>query len=115
VGRQRRGGSHHSAAAVSGGSDGWGKSTTPQEASLRWVGALGPAREEMGKPVRSGDGEPVMETRAGAAASLPMDRKLVARTICKEGPPFICADTKRGDRMAQPWRVALDHAPGSCA
>jgi hypothetical protein len=60
-----------------GGGVGWlqwlGKSTTPQEASLRWVGASGPAEEERGRLVRSGNGELVAETGAEAAASLPAD------------------------------------------
>jgi hypothetical protein len=55
------------------GSDGQGKSTTPQKATPRWVGAPGPAEEEMGRLVRSGDGEPVAEIGAEAAASLPAD------------------------------------------
>jgi hypothetical protein len=59
------------------GGVGWlrwsGKSTMPREASLRWVGASGPAEEERGRLVRSGNGEPVAETGAEAAASLPVD------------------------------------------
>jgi hypothetical protein len=53
--------------SVCGGGVGWlrwsGKSTTPWEASLRWVGAPEPAKEERGRLVWSGDGEPVAETR----------------------------------------------------
>jgi hypothetical protein len=74
---------------VRGGSVGWlrwtGKSTTPWDASPRWVGALGPGGEERGRPVRFGDGESIVETGAEALASLPMDRKPVARTKSKEG------------------------------
>jgi hypothetical protein len=58
---------------VQDGSGGWGKSTMPRKAAPRWVGALGPAEEERGRLVRSGDGEPVAETGVEAAASLPAD------------------------------------------
>jgi hypothetical protein len=44
----------------------------PWEASLRWVGALGPTEEERGRLVRSADGEPVTETGAEAMASIPV-------------------------------------------
>jgi hypothetical protein len=39
-----------------------GKSTTPRKAALRWVGAPRPTEEERGRLVRSGNGEPVVET-----------------------------------------------------
>jgi hypothetical protein len=55
------------------GSSGQGKSTTPQKAFLRWVGAPGPAEEERGRLVRSDDGEPITEIGAAATASLPVD------------------------------------------
>jgi hypothetical protein len=45
----------------------------PQKATLTWVGAPEPAEEERGRLVRSGDGEPVVETGAEAEASLPAD------------------------------------------
>jgi hypothetical protein len=52
-------------------SGGQGKSTTPRKAALRWVGARGPAKEERGRLVRSGDGELVVEIGAEAVSSLP--------------------------------------------
>jgi hypothetical protein len=61
--------------AVSGGSGGWGMPTMPREASPGWLGAPGPAGEERGKPIKSGDGEPIAKTGEGAAASLPADRR----------------------------------------
>jgi hypothetical protein len=45
----------------------------PQKATPRWVGSLGPAEEERGRLVRSGNGEPVVETGVEAVASLPAD------------------------------------------
>jgi hypothetical protein len=39
-----------------------GRSATPQGASLKQVGAPGPAEEERGRLVRSGDGESIMKT-----------------------------------------------------
>jgi hypothetical protein len=50
-----------------------GKSSTPRKAALRWVGSPGLAEEERGRSVRSHDGEPIVETGAEAAASLPTD------------------------------------------
>jgi hypothetical protein len=70
-----------------------GKSATPRRASSKWVGALGPAEEERGRLVRSGDGEPVAETGAEAAASLPVDGEAKARTRCTGGSSFIVAST----------------------
>jgi hypothetical protein len=61
--------------AVLGGSGGYGNLTAPREAPPRWVGGPGPAGEERGKPVRSGDGKQVGETGAGAVASLLTDKK----------------------------------------
>jgi hypothetical protein len=55
------------------GSGGWGKSTMPQKAAPRWVGAPVPVEEERGRLVRSGNGEPVIETGAEATTSLPAD------------------------------------------
>jgi hypothetical protein len=82
---------------VRGGGVGWlrwsGKSATPRRASSKWVGALGPAEEERGRLVRSGDGEPVAETGAEAAASLPVDGEAKARTRCTGGSSFIVAST----------------------
>jgi hypothetical protein len=45
----------------------------PQKAAPRWVGAPGPTEEERERLVRSGNGEPVVETGAEAAASLLTD------------------------------------------
>jgi hypothetical protein len=50
-----------------------GKSATPRGTSLKWVGAPGPAEEERGRLVRSGDGELVGEIGAEAVASLLVD------------------------------------------
>jgi hypothetical protein len=62
---------------VRDGGVGWlrwlGKSTTPREASPRWVGASGPVEEERGRLVGSGNGESIAETGAEAVASLPAD------------------------------------------
>jgi hypothetical protein len=91
--------------SVHSGSPGWllgqGKSTMPQEASLRWVGAPGSAREERGKPVRSGDGEPVAEIVAGAVTSLPTDRKPGGLDNMQGGAPFIHLRMERGDGTAR--------------
>jgi hypothetical protein len=67
------------------------RSTTPQEASPRWVGALGPAEEERGRLVRSGDGELVTEIGAEAVASLPADGEAKdADKMHGEGPFYTC-------------------------
>jgi hypothetical protein len=54
-------------------------------------GAPGPAEEERGRLVRSGDGEPVVETGAEAVTSLPAD--IEASGMDKmhvEGPFYSC-------------------------
>jgi hypothetical protein len=62
---------------VRGGVAGWlrwsWKSATPRGASLKWVGALGPAEEERGRLVRSDDSEPIAKIGAEAVAPLPVD------------------------------------------
>jgi hypothetical protein len=73
------------------GSDGRGMSTMPRKAALRWVGAPGPAEEEMGRLVRSGDGEPVAEIGAKVAASLPADGEASGMDkMHGEGPFYSC-------------------------
>jgi hypothetical protein len=85
-----------------------GKSTTSREASPRWVGALGPAEEERGRLVRSGDGEPVMEKGAEVAASLPADSE-ASGTDNMQGRrgPFLPARPEDGwdimDSSASTW------------
>jgi hypothetical protein len=53
-----------------------GKSTTPREASPRWVGAPGSTEEESGRLVRSGDSEPVTKIGVEEAASLPVESEV---------------------------------------
>jgi hypothetical protein len=73
------------------GSGGWGKSTTPQKEAPRWVGAPGPAEEEMGRLVRSSNGEPVTETGAEASASLLADGESSGMDkMHGEGPFYSC-------------------------
>jgi hypothetical protein len=68
-----------------------GKSATPRRASSKWVGALGPAEEERGRLVRSGDGELVTEIGAEAVASLPADGEAKdADKMHGEGPFYTC-------------------------
>jgi hypothetical protein len=86
---------------VSGDGVGWlrwsGKSTTPREASLRWVGAPGPTEEERGRLVRSGDGEPIVETGAEAATSLLVDSEASgADKMQGRRGPFVPARPKDG-------------------
>jgi hypothetical protein len=70
------------------GSSGQGKSTTPQKAFLRWVGAPGPVEEERGRLVRSDDGEPIAEIGAAATASLPMDSEANGTDKMRGEGPF---------------------------
>jgi hypothetical protein len=68
-----------------------GKSTMPQKAATRRVGAPGPAEEERGRLVMSGDGEPVTETGVEAATSLPADGEACgADKMHGEGPFYSC-------------------------
>jgi hypothetical protein len=76
---------------ASDGSGGRWKSTTPQKATPRWVGALGPTEEERGRLVRSSNGEPVMETGVEATASLPADSEASGMDkMHGEGPFYSC-------------------------
>jgi hypothetical protein len=86
---------------VLGGFGGRGMLTMPREASLRWLGALGPAGEERGKPVRSGDGESVVEIGEGAVTSLPTDRRQDGVDNMQGGGRllYVCA-RREGDGMA---------------
>jgi hypothetical protein len=52
------------------------------------VGTPGPTGEERGKPVRSGNDEPVVETGAGAVAPLLTDRKPVGKGNMQGGAAF---------------------------
>jgi hypothetical protein len=73
------------------GSGGRGKSTMPRKATPRWVGAPGPVEEERGRLVRSGNGEPVVEIGAEAAASLPADGEASGvNKMHGEGPFYAC-------------------------
>jgi hypothetical protein len=67
-----------------------GKSATPREASLRWLGASRPDEEERGRPVWSGDGELVTEIEAEAAASVLVDSEAGGRNKTQGGGgPFV--------------------------
>jgi hypothetical protein len=91
-GGRRRGGAHRCAAAVPGGSGGRGSRPRLGEL-LRSGWVLWDLPRKKGGLVRSGDGEPVAETGAEAAASLPVDGEVKARTRCTGGPSFIVAST----------------------
>jgi hypothetical protein len=79
---------------VRSGSAGWlwwsGKSDMPREASSSWVGALGPAEEERGRPVRSSNGELVLEIEAEAVASVLADSEACGMNKTQGGGgPFV--------------------------
>jgi hypothetical protein len=104
---------------VSDGSGGRGKSTTPRKASPRWVGALGPAKEERGRLVRSGDGEAAAKTGAEAAASLPANSEARDVDTMHGGGPFysyvaLAANTRLCNVSSACTRVGAYDAASSC-
>jgi hypothetical protein len=103
---------------VGGGSVGWlrwlGKLTTPWEASPRWVGALGPAEEERGRPFWSGDGEPITEIGVEAATSLPADSEASgADKMQGRRGPFVPAWSEDGRDSKDGSMRAADRSEGA--
>jgi hypothetical protein len=82
-----------------------GRSTTPQGASPKQVGAPGPAEEERGRLVRSGDGESIMKT--GRKLRHPYRRtvKQEVRTKCTGEVFFYSCEHQDGQDGSGWWLV----------